>query len=1205
MAQKIYPFKFLDAYSKDDIDLFFGRNEEIEQMYQGISQSGTLLVYGASGTGKSSLINCGLAAKFQSTDWLALNVRRGDNINVSLQKVLDEYGGTVNEQKNEKLSNLLVKLQSKSGGEQQSPLARSFKAIYRNYFRPIYLIFDQFEELYVLGTRDEQTQFIQTVREILKLEQPVKIIFSIREEYLGHLFEFEKAVPQLMRRKLRVEPMNLDKVRQVIEGVTRQERTNISIEPGQEQAITEAIFNKIKGTDNTLTIQLPYLQVFLDKLYNETTHDETHQAEAVFTLETITRMGSIGDVLRDFLEDQVKVISRERSKSKPVTVDVIWKILSPFATLEGTKEPMTMEKVEERLPDVNKQLINDVVADLVNGRILRYTDRGVYELVHDTLAKQVAAKRSDEEIALLEVRRLINGQASMKAGASELFTEKQLNFIEPFVSKLTLTTSEKELISKSKNEAAAKKRKLRLTRIILGSVLVAAVMYTGSLAYWALGQKHTAEQQTIKAQSMALSSQAATEFIRNNVTLSFRYAQYAFEKDSSNTDARKVLYDIFFPPAYEPRKLFYKIIDWRGNDAATSKCFLSGDHCYWFLNDSTLKIVSLFNKVQPIIVTNNVMKSWHNHNYSVNVETVGTGKFLKVSTAFGSLFFNVKTGSCVENFEYLSPDNKFLVRIGIDSVGVWKADEERLLMSAAIKDNTGIDKIVFSPDSRFVAFCYNTNLYGQNRKSAVRLFQTDTWKEICSYDNAGDVHVLFSDDSKCIAIRIGVDLPNIFYTATGKRISEGKLGSVFDSTYRIVVHDRYDQIILNKLETEELRIFEFFKRKPVTLSKQKEESRMFHEVIFSPDKRRILTRAAYDDETAGLSTVALPVTLWDAQTGRKIVDVKGEVGIDYYQKSSICMFSPDSKYFLISSVDNHAVLWNAETGDQAAFLDQPDVFFNATFSEDGKHIITSSDNGIVRNWSLDMSIDQTEVHNAMKDVRMFGEKGDVEKIFTVAANPGPYDKKLDSFVKVDLTTGIKTITLPENIFLKVKNNDIEIRSGDGNQILRDMIKGGNVLHRLILSYDNKYLLGIFGVWRSFGGNSKHMDAAYATLWSVADSRKVGEWEIVNGLFSPDSKYLFAKEKAKEEYVIIETHKGLELAHVAVPSYGYSYAFSKDSKMLLCKWDKYVNNVSVGRIEKAWYIDPRSMIRSIDRSVADLPLSEKENSKYGIINKITK
>ena len=75
------------------------------------------------------------------------------------------------------------------------------KNIYLKHFRPIYLIFDQFEELFILGSKKEQAEFIKTVQEILKVEQPVKLIFSIREEYLGSLYEFERAVPELFRKK--------------------------------------------------------------------------------------------------------------------------------------------------------------------------------------------------------------------------------------------------------------------------------------------------------------------------------------------------------------------------------------------------------------------------------------------------------------------------------------------------------------------------------------------------------------------------------------------------------------------------------------------------------------------------------------------------------------------------------------------------------------------------------------------------------------------------------------------------------------------------------------------------------------------------------------------------------------------------------------------------------------------------------------------
>jgi Cdc6-like AAA superfamily ATPase len=67
--QKRYPFPFLDAYEREDRDFFFGRDEEIEQLYQLTQQSNIVLLYGHSGTGKTSLIRCGLANKFRSYDW--------------------------------------------------------------------------------------------------------------------------------------------------------------------------------------------------------------------------------------------------------------------------------------------------------------------------------------------------------------------------------------------------------------------------------------------------------------------------------------------------------------------------------------------------------------------------------------------------------------------------------------------------------------------------------------------------------------------------------------------------------------------------------------------------------------------------------------------------------------------------------------------------------------------------------------------------------------------------------------------------------------------------------------------------------------------------------------------------------------------------------------------------------------------------------
>ena len=427
-----------------------------------VFQTDILLVYGFSGTGKTSLIQCGLASKFESHDWLALPIRRGKNLNESFTKVIEEAAkGTETPAPNTTSGDLDWLEQDWDTDEgdtlvqkKLSPLEQTFKNIYLKYFRPIYLIFDQFEELYILGTKEEQARFVQTVKEILQVEQPVKMIFSIREEYLGFLYEFEKEVPELLRKKLRVESMNLDKVRKIVHGLDEFTGDNIDIKKGEAQAVADAVFAKIRGEEKTLNVQLPYLQVFLDKLYLQITNDETRITEAEFSIAAINQMGDIANVLRDFLEEQVGHISRKVQQNE----NIVWEVLSPFVTLEGTKEPLSQEDLIRKLPKKDKNLLQTCIKEFVNRRILRYSEgEEMYEIAHDSLALQIADKRSDEEIAVLEIQRLIKSQTNLKADAREMFTEKQLNFMEPFLDKFVLTADEKALIEQSRKQVITKK----------------------------------------------------------------------------------------------------------------------------------------------------------------------------------------------------------------------------------------------------------------------------------------------------------------------------------------------------------------------------------------------------------------------------------------------------------------------------------------------------------------------------------------------------------------------------------------------------------------------------------------------------------------------------------------------------------------------------------------------------------------------------
>ncbi|NJS15785.1 MAG: hypothetical protein HC788_15900, partial [Sphingopyxis sp.] len=83
----------------------------------------------------------------------------------------------------------------------------------------------------------------------------------MREEYLARLHQYEKLVPSLFAKRLRVEAMSMANVEAVIMGTTAVH--GISLENGA--ATAQAIITNLD--DVRVGVQLAYLQVYLDKLY--------------------------------------------------------------------------------------------------------------------------------------------------------------------------------------------------------------------------------------------------------------------------------------------------------------------------------------------------------------------------------------------------------------------------------------------------------------------------------------------------------------------------------------------------------------------------------------------------------------------------------------------------------------------------------------------------------------------------------------------------------------------------------------------------------------------------------------------------------------------------------------------------------------------------------------------------------------------------
>jgi AAA+ ATPase superfamily predicted ATPase len=350
------PFKLLDPYTLEDREIFFGRDREIEELYQMCFHTSLLLVYGQSGTGKTSLIRCGLANRFKKTDWFDLFVRRQNNINDSMREA--------------------IRKSAKTEIEATATLSEMISSIFLDYYKPIFLIFDQFEELFISGTKPEQEQFINDIAFLLRqTDLPCKIIFAMREEYIAQLYDFEKIIPELFNKRLRVEPMSLANTRAVI--VNTCSKFNIALDEGVADQIVSII------TEDRGRVQLPYLQVFLDLLYKKAY--AIHPYNINFTKTLLQATGRIDDVLVNFMEQQLTAFAQEHDKTTAL------RFLKAFVTIKGTKIPVQQHRLIGMLPGFTQKEIQTCLEFFVNRRILRPLENEQFELTHDSLAARIAA----------------------------------------------------------------------------------------------------------------------------------------------------------------------------------------------------------------------------------------------------------------------------------------------------------------------------------------------------------------------------------------------------------------------------------------------------------------------------------------------------------------------------------------------------------------------------------------------------------------------------------------------------------------------------------------------------------------------------------------------------------------------------------------------------------------------------------------------
>jgi serine/threonine protein kinase len=211
------PYAGLRSFQEEDAARFFGRSREIAALVARIQDWPLMATVGPSGVGKSSFVRAGVvpALKSSGEGWEALVVRPGRDPVLALASVLAPLVGSsatvVDDLGAQK--ELAARLTNEPGY-----FGSALRSSARRTGQRLLLFVDQFEELYTLGA-DPAARRVFTACLAAAADDatsPVRVIVSIRSDFLGRVAEDPQFMNDLAKGLLFLGPPSSEGLRDAI-----------------------------------------------------------------------------------------------------------------------------------------------------------------------------------------------------------------------------------------------------------------------------------------------------------------------------------------------------------------------------------------------------------------------------------------------------------------------------------------------------------------------------------------------------------------------------------------------------------------------------------------------------------------------------------------------------------------------------------------------------------------------------------------------------------------------------------------------------------------------------------------------------------------------------------------------------------------------------------------------------------------------------